>query len=59
VKSLNSALVEALNQPDVQQRFAEQGAEVIGNSPEQMGRFMRSEAARWAKVIKDANVTVD
>jgi len=24
-----------------------------------MGRFMRSEAARWAKVIKDANVTVD
>jgi tripartite-type tricarboxylate transporter receptor subunit TctC len=59
VKSLNSALVEALNQPDVQSRFAELGAEVIGNTSEQMGRFMRSEATRWAKVIKDANVTVD
>ena len=59
VKSLNNALVEALNQPDVQSRFAEQGAEVIGNTPEEMGRFMHSEAIRWAKVIKDAHVTVD
>lgn len=59
VRSLNSALVEALNLPDVQQRFAEQGAEVVGNTPEQMGGFVRSEATRWAKVIKDASVTVD
>lgn len=59
VKSLNSALIEALKQPDVQSRFSELGAEVTGNTSEQMGRFVRSEAARWAKVIKDANVTVD
>lgn len=59
VQTLNSAFVEALNQPDVQQRFSEQGAEVVGNTPEQMARFVRAEAARWNKVIKDANVTVD
>lgn len=59
VQTLNSAFVEALNQPDVQQRFAEQGAEVVGNTPEQMARFVRSEAVRWNKVIKDASVTVD
>lgn len=59
VQSLNSAFVEAMRLPEVQQRFAEQGAEVVANTPEQMGRFVRSESARWAKVIKDASVTVD
>jgi tripartite-type tricarboxylate transporter receptor subunit TctC len=59
VQQLNSALVEALKLPDVQTRFAEQGAEAIGNSPEQMGRFVRDEAVRWGRIIKDASVTVD
>ncbi|MBU0587174.1 MAG: tripartite tricarboxylate transporter substrate binding protein [Gammaproteobacteria bacterium] len=59
VHELNSAFVEVLNQPDIQQRFAEQGAEIVGDSPAQMGRFVRSEAARWTKVIKDAGVTID
>jgi len=45
--------------PDVQQRFAEQGAEVVANTPEQMGRFVRDEAAKWQKVIRDSSVTVD
>jgi tripartite-type tricarboxylate transporter receptor subunit TctC len=59
IQTLNSALVEALRMPDVQHRFAEQGAEVVGNTPEQMGRFVRDEAAKWQKVIRDASVTVD
>lgn len=59
VQTLHSALVEALNLPDVQQRFAEQGAEVVGNTPEQMARFVRGEAAKWQKVIREASVTVD
>ena len=49
----------ALRMPDVQQRFAEQGAEVVANTPEQMGRFVRDEAAKWQKVIRDSSVTVD
>lgn len=59
VQALNVALVEALRLPDVQQRFAEQGAEVVANTPEQMGRFVRDEAAKWQKVIRDSSVTVD
>lgn len=59
VQSLNTAIVEALRMPDVQQRFAEQGAEVVGNTPEQMGRFVRDEAVKWQKVIRDSSVTVD
>ncbi len=59
VQSLNTAIVEALRMPDVQHRFAEQGAEVVGNTPEQMGRFVRDEAAKWQKVIRESSVTVD
>lgn len=59
VQTLNAAFVEALNLPEVQARFAEYGAEPVANTSEQMGRFVRAEAARWAKVIKDASVTVD
>ena len=59
VQTLNAAFVDALKQPDIQQRFADYGAEPIANTPEQMGAFVRAEAVRWAKVIKDANVTVD
>lgn len=59
VQQLNAVFREALKDPDVQRRFAEQGAEVVGNSPEQMTQFVQSEATRWAKVIKNANVTLD
>lgn len=59
VQALNAAFVEALNLPEVQARLAEYGAEPVANTSEQMGRFVRAEAARWAKVIKDASVTVD
>jgi len=59
VQTLNAAFVDALKQPDIQQRFADYGAEPIANTPEQMSNFVRAEAVRWAKVIKDANVTVD
>ena len=59
VQQLNAAFVEAIRLPDVKARFAEQGAEPVGNTSEQMGRFVRDEAVRWARIIKDANVTVD
>jgi tripartite-type tricarboxylate transporter receptor subunit TctC len=59
IKVLNAAFVDALRQPDVQQRFIEQGAEAIGNTPEQMGAFVLDETARWRKVIADAKVTMN
>lgn len=59
VQKLNAAFVDALKLPDVRARFAEQGAEVIANSPEQMSKFVSDEAERWAKVIKSTKVTLD
>ena len=49
----------ALALADVKQKYAEQGATPCGWNPEQTARFIREESARWAKVIKTANVTVE
>jgi tripartite-type tricarboxylate transporter receptor subunit TctC len=59
VQTLNAAVVDAIRRPEVQQRFAELGLEPVGSTPDQAARFIRDEAVRWQKVIKDAKVTID
>jgi tripartite-type tricarboxylate transporter receptor subunit TctC len=58
-QKINSAIVEVLKLPDVQQKFGDQGAEVVGNSPKEMGDFIANERVRWKKVISTANVTMN
>jgi tripartite-type tricarboxylate transporter receptor subunit TctC len=49
----------ALQAADVKQKFLEQGATPGGWTPEKTGEFIRAESAKWAKVVKSANVTVE
>lgn len=59
VRKLNTIFVDALKQPEVRASFAERGVQVAGNTPEQMGQFVRDEASRWGKVIRERKITVD
>jgi tripartite-type tricarboxylate transporter receptor subunit TctC len=59
VARLNAAVVEALQQPEVQKRLADIHADVIANSPEQAAAFIREEKARWGKVIRAAGIKAD
>jgi len=52
----NSEIVTVLRTPDIRNRFAEQGAEPVGNTPEQFLEFLKSDLAKWARVIKAAGV---
>jgi tripartite-type tricarboxylate transporter receptor subunit TctC len=54
---LGSAKVLAM--PDVRERLAGLGLEVVGSSPEQFDAFVRAEIAKWAKVVKDNNIKAD
>ncbi len=36
-----------------------QGTDPVGNSPEEFGAFMKSESAKWARVIKEASIRAD
>jgi tripartite-type tricarboxylate transporter receptor subunit TctC len=59
VARLNAAVVEALQQPEVQKRLADIHADVIANSPERAAAFIREEKARWGKVIRAAGIKAD
>lgn len=57
--ALQGQFAAALASPDIQARFAEQGATPAGWSNERTASFIRAETAKWDKVIKTANVTLD
>jgi tripartite-type tricarboxylate transporter receptor subunit TctC len=59
VVRLNTELARALAAPDLRERFASGGVEPATSTPEQFASFVRSETARYAKVIRDGNITVD
>ena len=54
VAALNGALIKILNSDDMKQRFAKLGTEVRTDTPESLGQWLRSEQARWAKVVRES-----
>ncbi|HZM48787.1 MAG TPA: tripartite tricarboxylate transporter substrate binding protein [Burkholderiales bacterium] len=59
VDQVNAAIGQALRAPDITERFAAIGMEAVGGTPEEFGAFLRAETAKWAKVIKVANIKVE
>jgi tripartite-type tricarboxylate transporter receptor subunit TctC len=59
VARLNSELVKTVAAPDVRERFTGAGIEPASSTPEQFGAYIRSETARYAKVIREAGITVE
>ena len=56
---LHAEAVKALRLPDVVERLSGQGAEPVGNTPEDFGAFIRSEIDKWANLVKAANMKVE
>mgnify|MGYP003705483265 CR=1 FL=1 len=56
---LSSALMEALNDKSVRDRFVDVGFEIVASTPEQFASFQASEFARWKKVIESRGITAD
>jgi tripartite-type tricarboxylate transporter receptor subunit TctC len=59
VAVLNKTVAEGLKTPEVIERFAGIGAEPAPDTPAEFAAYMRAEQQRWAKVIRDAKVTLD
>ena len=51
--------MKILRRPDVKERLAADGAEPIGNTPEEFGAFIKTEIARWAPVVKASGARPD
>lgn len=56
IARLNREIVAILRAPDVRERFAKDGTEVVASSPEAFDAYIRSEATKWAKVVKSAGI---
>ena len=52
-------IVRVINQAETRDRLVGMGVDLIGNSPEEFGAFLRAEIPRYAKVIKDAGIKAE
>lgn len=59
VTTIHREISNILKLPDVKARLAMQGADPIGSSPETFDAFIKSEIAKWAKVVKENGLKVD
>jgi tripartite-type tricarboxylate transporter receptor subunit TctC len=50
---------KVLQQADFREKIAGMGADVVGSTPDQFNAFMKSESAKWGKVIRDANIKAE
>ncbi len=59
VDKINAQVLTILGSAEVQERLAGQGVEPIGSTPAQLAGHLRSELAKWAKIVKLSRVSVD
>ncbi len=59
VDKLSRVVGTAMRRPDLKERFAQFGMEPVGSTSAELTVFLKNEVAKWAKVIKDANVKID
>jgi len=56
VARLHREIVAILRTPEVNERFAREGTEVVASSPEEFERYIGAEAVKWAKVVRSAGI---
>ena len=59
VTRLNSEMAIVAQQPDIVKRMVADGGLMKGGPPEELGKLVAQESARWNKLVKDASITVD
>ena len=59
VTRLNNEVVKLLKLPAIREQLAGQGAEAVGDTPEEFGLFMRNEVAQWAHMVRTSGAKVD
>ena len=59
VARLNQAFNAVVRDPEVRRRFADNGVSTIGGTPEDLTELIKSETARWRKVVKETGVKAE
>jgi tripartite-type tricarboxylate transporter receptor subunit TctC len=59
VAKLHDDIVAVLRTPEIAERLSSQGAEAIGNTPEEFASYIRRETAKWAKVVRESGAKLE
>jgi len=59
IARLNAEIVKAMETPDIKDRFTALGGDPDPGTPEELRAYMANESAKWAKIIKAANIRVE
>jgi tripartite-type tricarboxylate transporter receptor subunit TctC len=59
IRKINADVVKVLNSPSVKASIEKQGGSAAPSSPAELAAFVRSETARWGKLIRDKGITIE
>ena len=59
VNRISSEINTALKAPDLRKKIQDQGADILGSTPEQFGKLIKDEIIRWAPIVKDSGAKLD
>ncbi len=59
VNKISTEIARIVKAPDTRERFAAQGLEVVGSTPEHLAAIIKPELDTWARVVKEANIPVE
>ncbi len=59
IAKLHASTVRALQDPAIKERFVSDGAETVGNTPEEFAAVIRADLTKWGKVIKDMGIKLE
>jgi tripartite-type tricarboxylate transporter receptor subunit TctC len=59
VAAIHEQIAKAARSPDLKEKFAAQGLDLVGNTPDEFADYLRKDFALWDKVIKSSGIKVD
>ena len=59
VARVNAEMIKALQSPDLLKKLSGQGADVASSTPEQFGKLIQDDIARWGKIVKESGAKID
>ena len=59
ITRLNHEIVRVLKLPDVQEKLLSEGGDITPTTPQEFAAFLKSEVAKWSKILRQAGVTLD
>ena len=59
ISKINAEFNKVLKNPELRKKLGDQGADVVGGTPEQFATLIRNDIPRWGKVVKESGAKVE